>query len=299
MSPGWKRSAACFPRYRRRFQGSKSTPRQAFGKAGMPGVPRWPSKDTLILSKEVTLSLRSYGSEGMSTTHPPLARLEPRCLGDERFWSTWKDKGVQMEKTQYIYIYICVSLYIYIYVYIYIMTLWYGLKLAILWPSWGGWAKFSIHLAPRLRRCGAESGELFGGGSSEWSSAKRCEAKSSSIFTRDYDDFFAVIKKSEWWHPDDENFREWWWYKQPHWKCQLWPSGSMIIIHTPELMAFDLDNSLRFTIMPLPGWFSSEVAIQLTQNHGSFFGVPKSHSTNNSGPSYEASWLLARLPLGR
>ena len=127
MSPGWKRSAACFPRYRRRFQGSKSTPRQAFGKAGMPGVPRWPSKDALILSKEVTLSLRSYGSEGMSTTHPPLARLEPRCLGDERFWSTWRTRVFKW-KNRSICVYICICIYIYMCVYIYN-------DMALNWPS--------------------------------------------------------------------------------------------------------------------------------------------------------------------
>ena len=87
----------------------------------MPGVPRWPSKDALILSKEVTLSLRSYGSEGMSTTHPPLARLHWLASSQGALemngFDQPKGQGCSNGKIA-VYVYISVCIYIYVCIYI-------------------------------------------------------------------------------------------------------------------------------------------------------------------------------------
>lgn len=119
----WETPHFLFPRYCRRFQGLKSVQCQAFGKArvcqecqnGQVRIP-W----SFYESDPVTTQL--WLGRGTSATHPPLARLEPKCLESIGLINLEKEPVVKLENHN-----ICVYIYIHMR-YRYILTNPHGLN---------------------------------------------------------------------------------------------------------------------------------------------------------------------------
>ena len=101
-----KKAALPFHRYRRRFQGSKSvqTPGLRNGKgcrqcqSGQVGFP-----DPCMKGDPVTTQL--WLRKHFRKPHPPLARLEPKCLENNGLINLEKRAGGQIGKSQYMYMY--------------------------------------------------------------------------------------------------------------------------------------------------------------------------------------------------